>query len=232
MSDKQHRPGKGCFFYGCLTFIVILVASAIGTYFGTRKAVQLAMENYLQTSPMTLPKSALSDAERREAIARFENAFDASQKGRPTPPLELSIDELNAALASTGVLGPLKDQAYLRMETNQLKADISIPLDQFGIWKGLGQKLFLKNDGRYLNGTAFLDLKVVEGILDLKVTELLVNGKPLPGTFMATLRTENLAAKANENGEVRNLLQQVQKVEIRDNRIILHLKQPAKEQVI
>lgn len=230
---EQHREGRGCVFYGCLTFIIILVALAVGTYFGTRKAVRMAVDMYLDTKPTELPKVQLSEGQRREALTRFERALDSAEEGKGGGTIDLSSDELNVVMRETGVLGPTKEQIYFRIETNQLKADVSMPLDQFEVWRQLGNKLKLANlGGRYLNGTAFLEVQVTNGVMDMKVTDVHVKGKPLPNSFTGQLKTENVAAGANKNAEAQNILKQVEKVEIKDDKVLLHLKEAPKEKTI
>lgn len=224
---EQQRPGKGCFFYGCLTFIILVIAVAVGTYFGTRKALKMAVDTYLDTKPATLPSVRMSATERKALVAEVTRTVEASAAGRSTEPVELPPEELNVLLREIGTLGPAAEQVYFRVETNQLKADVSIALDQFEAWRQLGKKLMISNlSGRYLNGTAFLNAQVTNGVLNLKVTDLHAKGQPLPGTFMSTLQTENLASGAGKNAQAQKILGAVDRLETREDKVYLHLKQP------
>lgn len=225
MATGEQRPGKGCFFYGCFTFLVILVAVAIGTYFGTRKAVRMAVDTYLQKQPVTLPQVQLPRAEQQQLVDDVRARFSSAQRGETPQPLELSTDQLNAALQGLGWLGKAQGQLFFRIETNQLKADLSLNLDQFEVWRNLGGKLFLSDlGGRYLNGTALLTAAVTNGVLDLKITDILVNGKSLPQNFTSTVRTTNLADPANANNDAKQILSNIDKVEIKDDKLVVYFR--------
>ena len=91
----------------------------------------------------------------------------------------------------------------------------------------MNQKLLLGDTGgRYLNGTAFLNLSVTNGVLDLKASDVLVNGKSLPGEFTGSLKSMNLADQANQNAEAKNILARIDHVETRDNKIVIYFKGP------
>jgi hypothetical protein len=222
MADGQSR---GCFFYGCLTFILVVLAVLIGVYFGTRKAINLAVTTYTDTKPADLPKIQLSAQERKDLRDRFEKLSDSASHGRPVEEMVLSADEFNALLLASPGLGKLQDQIYFQVETNNLKAQVSLPLDQFQIWRSLGKKMSIPDlRGRYLNGTATLDTSVDNGELQIKVRDMTAKGKPLPSSFMANLQTQNLAEDANKNADARFLFQKIQKLEIRDGKVRIKFK--------
>jgi hypothetical protein len=224
------NKNRGCFFYGCLTVILVVIAVAVGVYFGTRKAINLAVANFTDTKPAELPRIQISPAQQKEIRDRFDKLSDAAARGRPAEDLVLTADEFNALLLNSPGLKGFKDELYFQVETNNLKAQVSLPLDQFQIWRSLSKKLAMPDlRGRYLNGTATLDASVNNGQFQLKVRDMTAKGKPLPSSFMANLQTQNLAEDANKNPDTRSLFQRVQKVEIRDGKVRMKFKTPQAE---
>lgn len=223
MSEPKSR---GCFFYGCLTFVLVASAVVVGMFFGTRKAIQLAVANYTDSQPAPLPKIQVSPERQKELRERFDRLSSAAQKGASNEELVLDGDELNGLLFDTPTLKDYRDQLYFQVETNTAKAQVSLPLDQFQMWRALSKKLLMKQiKGRYLNGVATLDLSVQNGALSVKVRDLVAKGKPLPSSFMANLRAENLAASANKNPDLQSMIQHVDKLEVRDGKVHLTFKQ-------
>ena len=217
--------GRGCFFYGCLTFLLVSLAVAVGVFFGTRKAIQMVVANFTDTTPAPLPQNHVPPERLRELRQRFEQLNTAAQRGVADQEFVLEGDELNAFLFDTSELKNFHDQLYFQIETNTVKAQVSLPLDQFHLWRGLSKKLVMKNlGGRYLNGVATLDVSVQNGELSVKVRDLVAKGKPLPSSFMANLRPENLAKEANKNADLQSILQKIESLEIKDGRVNMKLK--------
>src|SRR4051812_13222406 len=82
---KQH----GCFFYGCITLIVItvlaVVAGGIALYMGYRYVINTVIQ-YSDDKPMELPKVELPEAERKsldERVNAFKKTLDSGEPGEP-----------------------------------------------------------------------------------------------------------------------------------------------------
>ena len=69
--------------------------------------------------------------------------------------------------------------------------------------------------GRFLNGTAVLNLSVVEGELVVSPEAIKVRSGPLPEAVMARLRKANLARLAFRDPRVARSLRKLSRVEVR-----------------
>ena len=221
MAETTKR-GRGCFFYGAITFVLVLIGVMLGIYFGARKAAQAAIANYTATSPADLPRLNLSPAD-QERIARelAANAQRAAQ-GQGGAELALGEQELNVLLRQAPQVEKVREQIYLQPEGDKLKAQMSLPLDQFEEWNSFRKKIGGGNfTNRYLNGTAFLDLSVTNGTLQMAITNLVVNNQTLPEEFTKRIRNMNFAQSANQNPELQQALQRVKNVAVKDGRVVI-----------
>ena len=116
-------------------------------------------------------------AEEREALKKRVEAFKhAARRGQPTPPLVLSSDDLNA-LIEDNPKADLKGKVYVTIEKDRLKGQVSLPLSQIPLF-GLTQ-------GRYLNGEAEFNVRLIDGRPFVTIEDLEVNGKRPSEAFLA-----------------------------------------------
>lgn len=213
------KPGHGCFFYGCITAVVlavlIMVAIGISGYFGYQAYLKI-VNQYTSPTPMTLPKVEMSKEDREALLARidaFKNALDQDEE---TEPLVLSGDELNIWLAEKSKVA---DRVYFVLEGDKLKGQISLPLGELSL---PGVK------GRYLNGKATFAASLRDGLLDVRADSIEVNGQPLSQQLLTTLGTKNLAEDAAKQPENARLLNKLESLLIKDGKLLITAK-PAKE---
>jgi len=213
-TPKKH----GCFFYGCLTAIIVTVLIAIlgGVcfYFAMTRLAGLAVE-YTEASPMQLPKVEASPSEQdalKRRVADFQKALDA---GKPAA-LTLTGDELNALIASDASKSSWKDRVRFAIQGSDLKCQLSMPLDDVAKVPG-----FSNLKGRYLNGAAAVKASMDTGVLFVTLQSLEVKGKPLPEQFLAALRKENLAKEAYNDKDTAKLLNRLDGIKILDGALTL-----------
>jgi hypothetical protein len=225
MADDAKRPGRGCFFYGTITFVLVLVGVMLGLYFGARKAALAAVAKYTSTAPAPVPRVNLSPAE-QERIAR-ELAQTAQRAAAGQGPAEVALNEqeLNVLLGQSPQIQAHVEQVYLQPEGDKLKAQMSLPLDQFPLWKSFRSKIGAGDlTNRYLNGTAFLDVSVTNGTLQLTITNLVANGETLPAEFTKRLKDQNFAQQANANAQLQTALQNVRDVVVTNSSVVVRFK--------
>lgn len=215
--DQQTPPKRqhGCLFYGCLSGAACLVLILLGfllLFHLARKVVN----QYTDTAPMKLPVLQLSQPEIEEVQRRFSNFSDAASAGRPTPPLELTSDEVNALIQNNPDFRGARDKLYVSLAGTNLQAQVSLPIGQLGL------VLF---KGRYLNGTATLAVSLHNGVLQLTPLQITVKGKPLPGVYMDKIRQENFAANFNNDSRASVALNRLQSIEVKDGKLIFVPKQ-------
>ncbi|SIN80717.1 hypothetical protein SAMN05444166_0987 [Singulisphaera sp. GP187] len=213
------KAGHGCFFYGCITAIVLAVllmaGIAISGYFGYQAYLKI-VKQYTSPTPTPLPKVEMSK-ENREALRGRIDAFKhALEQGEDTEPLVLSGDELNVMLADKP---DLADRVYFVLEGDKLKGQVSLPLGELAL-PGL--------KGRYLNGKAEFVASLQNGQLNVRADSIEVNGQPLSQQIMTGLGNTNLAEDVAKKPENATLLNRLESLQIKDGKLTIKAK-PAKE---
>ncbi len=219
MAEKVQKKGRGCLFYGAITMALVFLGVIAGIYFGMRKAILTAVASYTSSAPAPIPQLQISPQE-RERIAR-ELARQAQQISQGTGPaqVDLSEKELNVLIAESPEMKAYSQQIYLQPEGDKLKAQLSVPLDQFEHWRALARKIGGDMNNRYVNGTALLNVGITNGALSLSMADLVVNGKSLPEEFTKRMQSQNFAAPANSNAQAQAVLQRVEGIEVRDGKV-------------
>ncbi|MGZ8899515.1 MAG: hypothetical protein ACXW3Z_05415 [Limisphaerales bacterium] len=225
MEDKPKPQGRGCFFYGTITFVLVLIGVMLGIYFGARKAALAAVAKYTATAPVAIPRLNLSPADEERIARDLAQTAQRAAAGQGPAEIALSEQEVNVLLGQSAEVRPYREQIYLQPEGDKLKAQMSVPLDQFDLWKSFRSKIGGSDlTNRFLNGTALLSLGVTNGALHLAITNLVVNGETLPEEFTKRLRDQNFADPANKNPNLQSALQRIQNIAVKDGRVIVELK--------
>lgn len=225
MEDKPKPQGRGCFFYGTITFVLVLIGVMLGIYFGARKAALAAVAKYTATAPAAIPRLNLSPADEERIARELARTAQLAAVGQGPAEIALNEQEVNVLLGQAPDVRAYREQIYLQPEGDKLKAQMSVPLDQFDLWKSFRSKIGAGDlTNRYLNGTALLSLAVTNGTLHMAITNLVVNGETLPDEFTKRLRDQNFAEPANKNPAMQSALQRVQNIRVTDGRVVVELK--------
>jgi len=216
----QPRKPRGCFFYGCITAVVLGVVFGVGGFFAVRYAldkVAEVAEQYTDTAPMPLPESPMPAGEYRlleRRVSEFRAAVDENQE--PTP-LVLTSDDLNALIANHPSLTLLRGRVHVSLQGDRIDGEIALPLDEFvEHLPGLSQ---LK--GRYLNGKATLKIVLVDEILFVSLRSLEVKGESLPPEVMANLRSQNLVGRNQAGPEIERLKGKIRSIDVEDGKLMI-----------
>lgn len=218
------KQGRGCFFYGTITMILVIVGVLLGVYFGSRKAIQAVVAKYTAPSPVPVPRLALTPAEEERIARNLARTAQQAAQGQGPGELSLGEQELNVLLYQAPDLKIFREQIYLQPEGDKLKAQMSVPLDQFEHWKALGRKIGGNLTNRYLNGTAFLAVGITNGQLNLNITDLVVNGENLPSEFVTRVQGQNFAKDATNNAEFQAALQKVESITVTNGKVQVQFK--------
>ena len=184
---------RGCFFYGCITSLILLLVLAVGIIFGARYLLNRANQfvaQYTDTSPTPLPAVELAPEEMKDLtnrVAAFSQAMDAHTNSAP---LILSGPQVNALLATQPELAAYKGKLSVKFEGGQTQAQISLPLDN------LPKLPMVDTKGRFLNGSGVFNLAISNGTLSIAIASLDVRGKPVPPEFVATIQSQIIVASA------------------------------------
>ena len=215
MTDQPPKPRHGCFFYGCITGLVMLLLIAVGglvTIYYAKKALSGLVNNYTDSQPMSLPSVQMSQADLDKLKQRWKEFAEAVRARRPTAPLVMSADEINALIASSPDQKLLKGKFCVSFDGDRVKGELSLPLQEFG-WKLL--------KGRYLNGSGTFNLSLQNGVLFLAPQTIVVKGKPVPDMYMQGLRNQNFAASLTNQPDVSAVLQGLQEIQVNDGKLIV-----------
>lgn len=220
---QTEKQGRGCLFYGIITLIVVIVALFIGTYFGARHAFKSVVASYTDTKPAEIPGLTLSETEQAERMeALRERVSQAQLTGG-----ELTLDEtdLNLVLSRTPEVKDFADRIHFQIQTNQLTARVSLPLDRFEAWKKITRRFGSKDlTGRYLNATIVMEPSVQNQRLQLLVTDIKVRGASLPETFTGKVQLENIVEEASKDPDARTVLNRLEGVQVEGGKLRLDFK--------
>lgn len=211
MTEQATKPRRGCFFYGCISGLVllaiVLAALMIGLHY-----VKKMINQYTDTRPMELPTVQMSQGEIDKLKQRFNAFRQAVREQLPAQPLELTADDINALIASGPERQVLKGKFYVSMEGDQLKGEVSVPL------RDVGLSMF---KGRYLNGSATFNLSFRNGALSVTPQTIIVKGKALPEVYMQEIRKENLAAKSANESDAAAVLQGLDDIHVKEGKLVV-----------
>jgi len=217
LKQKKH----GCFFYGCLTSLVLLVVAGIAIFFAVRFALHQAdaiIVQYTDTTPMTIQKVVMPDADLQALHARVDAFTAAMNAHHNPPPLELNGAEITTLLTNTPQMQPFKDSISIALDGDEIKAQLSLPLDAVAVQ--IPALKTLDVSGRYLNGNGTFKASIVDGKLSVFTQSLTVKGQPVPESVMVTLRQQNLADGFNR-GVNPSPFAQYESIQVKDGMAII-----------
>lgn len=218
MTNEQGPPRKrGCFFYGCLTCIVLSLVVVLVGYLGLRYVRNRLME-FTDTKPALIESVEVSAAQYEALEKRLADFGRVLDEKKVSQELRLTAEDINALIAKEPKLKEMKNKVFVLIEGDRLQGKVSWPLDNFGPFK-------LK--GRYLNGVATLKASLRDGIPLLMVDAVDVNGKTPPPWFVAPMKRRNLAQNMQDNPKTAEQIKKFESIEIKDGAVIL--KNKAKE---
>ena len=218
MTNEPVQPKKrGCFFYGCLALIVTVLVLAVGSVllfrYGKSK-IESTVAEYTDPAPAQIEKGDASPAKLNAVQTRIDAFRNGLASGQPQE-LTLTADELNTLLAGQPDLQELANKLYVVIDGDQLKANISWPLPDIGP---------LKLKGRYLNGTAKLNVSVTGGNARLHIEDFEAKGKPLPAQFLQELRKHDIADDLMRDQQTASAIRQIDNLEVKDGKVIVRSK--------
>ena len=205
------KKSRGCLFYGCLGGLVMLLIIVIAGLIGLHYAKKMVTD-FTDSAPTPVPAVKLTPAEIEQVRKRIEDFRQAVRASRPTEPLTLSSDEINALIATDSDLEPFKGKLYATVEGESLKGQVSVPMSDIGL------PAFR---GRYLNGAGTFKLAIHNGLLFLTAQTLEVKGKAVPEVYMQKIRTQNLAQNVNSDPRASAALDRIQDIQLKDGKVVI-----------
>lgn len=217
MNETQPRKGRGCFFYGCLSLLFLVLFGSIALFFTARYFVNKTVERFTDPAPVTLPAVELPAAELSALEGRVTAFKEAVAAGKPAEPLVLGERELNALIGHAPEFQALKGKVYVGLAGDEIKGQVSIPMDRFPLRLA---------KGRYLNGSAGFKVSIEDGVLWVTLQSLQVKGESVPDAFLAGMRQQNLAQGAQQDPQTAAALQKIGSLQVRDGQLTLKARAP------
>lgn len=174
---------RGCFFYGCMTSIVVSVVLILGIWFGIRYVISNAVEQYTQATPVELPALDSTTESYLKVKGKVE-AFQAAIRQNQPSSLELTGPEINTYLASHPGLEGITDNFRVSIDGSDLLGTVSVPLDQYGY------------ADRFFNGTLSLTIEMKGGELKAGLKGLKVGSVEVSDAVLSQIGKENLLEQA------------------------------------
>lgn len=215
--SNEINPAKkrGCLFYGCLSLVIVallVVTVGILGYFLIKRTTEGWVRDYTDAGPATLERVEYSreqtDLLQRKA-AEFQRALEA---GTNVIELTLTADDLNALISTQR---KLKDMLLVRIDNDQVRGDISMPLTDLGP---------VKLGGRYLNASVSFNIALTNGVLDIRLRDVMVKDKPLPAMVLSELRKNNLALEFQKDPKTVSDIAKYDAIQITNGTVVLRNK--------
>ena len=200
------QKGMGCFAKGCLILVVFFVLLLCAFIAGSFLAARYLRSHYFPTTSIELPAAAPTEREEQAIRARWQ-AFDTHARAHEPARIELSVDELNALIASEP---ELRGKAHVTIEDNVARLKVSILLDE--VW-------WLR--GHYINGECTVQSSVSGHPGDIQIRSVIVNGRPVAEEALQwQYGPWSVRRYINDWSAAKNL----KTFEIRDGKVILETK--------
>jgi hypothetical protein len=165
--------GKGCLILACF-IVFLIIAGAIGWYFGTRTYSALLhgfswanKTHMLAQEPSPVPHFETT-GENMAAAERKWKDFD-NARDRPAH-IELTADDLNNLIARNR---HARGKAFVAIEGNRLRIQASVPLGEF-----VGRGRY------YLNGDIVVESDGPQSLENPRLRSITINNEPLPSDVL------------------------------------------------
>jgi hypothetical protein len=194
---------------GCLAALAILIVIIVIGYYGVKSFVGGLVNKWTDAQPRNLPQLNMPEAQAREVCARASAFWTAVRENRPTAPLLLSGDDLNALIKYEPDWSELAGKVYITINGDKIRGEISLPLE-------IILPMF---KGRYLNGSGVWAVQLVQGRLFIFLEKIEVKGKDVPEDFMKDFRTKNLAEDVNKNEKNTAALSRLESITVQNGQL-------------
>jgi len=212
VSNEQTPPKKrGCFFYGCLSLVVLSLVLVLIGYLGYRHLISWVVAEYTDTKPVLIESVEVSPAQ-LQALQKRVADFKAALDQKVSQELRLTAEDINALIANDPGEKQLKNKLFVMIDGDRVTGKVSWPLDK--VWPS-------KLKGRYLNGVATFKPSLENGVLLVTLEDLQVKGKPLPAQMLAQFKKQNLAEDIQKDAQTAQTIQKFESIRVTNGAVVL-----------
>ena len=193
--EPKKKSGKGCWFWGIIIFLVLVVGCSATAYFGVKKFMHGFVESFTSEEPLDLPISPLSAVEAEEfekKVREFQSTLETDNK---ITEFEFTGEQL-ASFINKQTNGNILSR--IKISDEQVHSELSLNLTPFGY------------SGKYFNGSASFKSGVIHGGLDIRVTKVTVNGSEFPDEFVKELGKRNIIEYYRDQAEFGEFLDKIE----------------------
>jgi hypothetical protein len=202
------KKGKGCFFWGCATLLVVSLLAG-GALFLVYKKVANTVEEFTSSTPGHIESVQYTEDERERADSKISAFVDKVKKGDSVVSGEFTDRELNIYLDSHA---KFRNKVRLDFTGGEIKSALNVPLSGVPMM-----------NGRYLVGDAVLKVTCENGDLNIKIVSLNVNGKKMSGEFAKAVKEMNFAKNVYDNPNTRAIAKRIKTVEMRGEKLFVEI---------
>ncbi len=252
--SNSPKKRKGCFAFGCLGSIGLIVVIGVYVYLNFDSFVDKGLDIFTATEPLnieTLREQRINELEHR----RTQEYANALQPNNETTTSGVAINALtgaqssstdlsaNTASPNTPNLSDAADSNILEMDEEEFNEFIAISPEFADIKDNVyllveGDTLYADVSypldefadafeglrGRHFNGRVSLYMKMLDEGLELRVTGAQAQGETIPQAFLDKLSKYNIAEKYNKDPAARKLLQSIKSIDIVNGKVKLVFK--------
>jgi hypothetical protein len=218
---SQQQRGGGCFSYGCLIALTIIIVMGGGVgYYLVHQVKRAVLEYSSEYAPAITPVPVVPEVSEsaRTKVQRIREALEAKSAFET----EFSAEEVNAAIQQTD----WRDKISVSLDGDRVRGAFSFPISAVGEWPAA--KLLLGGAvSRKLNGAFAGGIQLVDGKVSISLSELTLNGHRLEdmaqGHASKWLSGAVNASEGDEGEGARETgtLRLIRRFEIRDSRLFI-----------
>ncbi len=201
----RRESGSGCFAKGCLILVVFCIVLFIAFVGGSIYAVRHLRTTFFTHESVQLPPNRATPQEQQLALAHWR-IFERSARAHQPAQIEMNADELNALIAA---YPKLRDKAYVTIEGNTARLQLSLPLEDVRWLRGY-----------YLNGECTIRSAATGDPSGVRITNVTLNNHAVDEAALEwrhpwSLRT--ILGKWTDENDLKTF-------EIRDGKVFLETK--------
>jgi hypothetical protein len=211
--EVEEKKGHGCFFYGCITAIIlalVMIIAGIIIVMTVLKWINTQVDTYTAKAPMALPQPQLTDEQKTDLTARWDAFKKALDEGKAAT-ITLTGDEITTLFDQDP---NVRGKVAVQIVGDKVTGEVSMPLSEIKI-PGIN------TSGRYLNGKGTFLVSLQNNMLVVTLDALEVKGEAVPEQFMQGVRAENLAKNAMQNPDQARQIQRLESIVVKDGKITI-----------
>jgi hypothetical protein len=209
----QRKKRGGCFLYGCLTVIILLVLFAAGSYFFLKSLLNRMVEQLGEDKPMAIQTVELAPNDFAQVRDRVQRFAEGVERGTSPEPLVLSAHDLNALITGHPGFQELKGRVFVDLQGSDALAQVSYPLD------------FLGYTGKYINAKVKGTFSFRTGVPNLVIKEAEFKGQKADQTLLSEMNRAPIADRfIRGNAETSDFFNKIESIEIRESRVVVRAR--------